>query len=62
MCIRDSACVLVTHNLGLAMEVATRIVVLNRGRKYADILAAKTDNDQLVGWITGARPSMFAAA
>jgi len=56
------ACVLVTHNLGLAMEVATRIVVLNRGRKYADILAAKTDNDQLVGWITGARPSMFAAA
>ena len=44
------------------MEVSTRIVVLNRGRKYADILAAKTDNDQLVGWITGARPSMFAAA
>ena len=55
------ACVLVTHNLPLAMEVSTRIVVLNRGRKYADVPTAKTDNDQLVGWITGARPSMFAA-
>jgi simple sugar transport system ATP-binding protein len=56
------ACVLVTHNLPLAMEVSTRIVVLNRGRKYADIATAQTDNDALVGWITGARPSMFAAA
>jgi simple sugar transport system ATP-binding protein len=55
------ACVLVTHNLPLAMAVSTRIVVLNRGRKYADIATAKTDNDALVGWITGARPSMFAA-
>jgi len=54
-------CVLVTHNLPLAMEVSTRIVVLNRGRKYADVATDKTDNDQLVGWITGARPSMFAA-
>jgi len=35
--------------------------VLNRGRKYADVATDKTDNDQLVGWITGARPSMFAA-
>jgi hypothetical protein len=43
------------------MEVSTRIVVLNRGRKYADVATAKADTDQLVGWITGARPSMFAA-
>jgi len=56
------ACVLVTHNLPLAMAVSTRIVVLNRGRKYADIATAQTDNDALVGWITGAKPSMFAAA
>jgi simple sugar transport system ATP-binding protein len=55
-------CVLVTHNLPLAMKVSTRIVVLNRGRKYADIPTAQTDNDALVGWITGARPPMFAAA
>jgi ABC-type sugar transport system ATPase subunit len=55
------ACVLVTHNLPLAMEVASRIVVLNRGRKVADVATGQTDNDQVVGWITGARPSMFAA-
>jgi len=53
------ACVLVTHNLPLAMAVSSRIVVLNRGRKVADIATDETDNDQLVGWITGARPSMF---
>jgi simple sugar transport system ATP-binding protein len=53
------ALVLVTHNLPLAMDVCDRIVVLNRGRKVADIPTAETDNDQLVGWITGARASMF---
>ena len=53
------ACVLVTHNLPLAMTVCDRIVVLNRGRKVADVPVAETGNDQLVGWITGARPSMF---
>ena len=31
------AVVLVTHNLPLATEVSARIVVLNRGRKYAEI-------------------------
>ena len=55
------ACVLVTHNLPLAMEVCDRIVVLNRGRKVADVPTRETDNDQLVGWITGARKSMFDA-
>ena len=53
------AVVLVTHNLPLAMEVCDRIAVLNRGQKVADLPTAETDNDQLVGWITGARPSMF---
>jgi simple sugar transport system ATP-binding protein len=53
------ACVLVTHNLPLAMAVCDRIAVLNRGRKVADVAAAETGNDQLVGWITGARASMF---
>lgn len=53
------AIVLVTHNLPLAVEASDRIVVLNRGRKVADVATKDTDNDQLVGWITGARPSMF---
>jgi simple sugar transport system ATP-binding protein len=53
------AIVLVTHNLPLAMAVCDRITVLNRGRLVADVPTADTDNDQLVGWITGARASMF---
>lgn len=54
------AIVLVTHNLPLAMAVCDRIAVLNRGRKVADLPTSETTNDQLVGWITGARESMFA--
>jgi simple sugar transport system ATP-binding protein len=55
------AIVLVTHNLPLCQAVADRIVVLNRGRKVADVPAEGTDTDHVVGWITGARPSMFDA-
>jgi simple sugar transport system ATP-binding protein len=54
------AIVLVTHNFPLATDVSDRIVVLNRGRKVADVPTDQTDNDQLVGWVTGARASMFA--
>jgi len=54
------AIVLVTHNLPLATAVCDRIAVLNRGRKVADLPASETTNDHLVGWITGARESMFA--
>ena len=53
------AIVLVTHNLPQAMDACDRIVVLNRGRIVADVATSATDNDQLVGWITGARASMF---
>ncbi len=49
------AVVLVTHNLPLCFDVAHRIVVLNRGRKVADVLTSETDNDAVVGWITGAK-------
>jgi ABC-type sugar transport system ATPase subunit len=56
---RGVGCVLVTHDLPLATDVCDRIVVLNRGRKVADVATAETDGDQLVGWITGARASMF---
>ena len=53
---RGIAIVLVTHNLPLCFDVADRIVVLNRGRKVADVQTADTDTDAVVGWITGARP------
>jgi ABC-type sugar transport system ATPase subunit len=49
------AVVLVTHNLPLCFTVADRIVVLNRGRKVADIPTKETDNDSVVGWITGSK-------
>ena len=53
------AIVIVTHDLPLCYEVADRIVILNRGRKVADVPAATTDRDHVVGWITGSRASMF---
>jgi ABC-type sugar transport system ATPase subunit len=53
---RGIAVVVVTHNLPLCFEVADRIVVLNRGRKVADVATRDTDNDAVVGWITGATP------
>jgi simple sugar transport system ATP-binding protein len=55
------AIVLVTHNLPLCQEVADRVVVLNRGRKVADVKIAETETDHIVGWITGARASQFVA-
>ncbi|HET8987088.1 MAG TPA: ATP-binding cassette domain-containing protein [Humibacillus sp.] len=55
------AIILVTHNLPLCEEVADRVVVLNRGRKVADIAMADTETDHIVGWITGARESQVVA-
>jgi ABC-type sugar transport system ATPase subunit len=54
------AIVLVTHDLPLCYEVADRIVILNRGKKVADIPAAGADGDHVVGWITGSKASMYA--
>jgi simple sugar transport system ATP-binding protein len=51
--------VIVTHNLPLCFAVTDRVVVLNRGRKVADVATAQTNNDEVVGYITGARGSMF---
>jgi simple sugar transport system ATP-binding protein len=56
------AIVVVTHDLPLCYEVADRIVILNRGKKVADLPAAGADRDHVVGWITGSRESMFATA
>lgn len=53
------AIVIVTHDLPLCYEVADRMVILNRGRKVADVPVAGTDRDHVVGWITGSRASTF---
>ena len=47
--------VIVTHDLPLCFEVGNRIVVLNRGRKVADVDRAAAEVDHVVGWITGSR-------
>jgi simple sugar transport system ATP-binding protein len=52
---RGVAVIVATHNLPLCFEIADRVVVLNRGRKVADVPAAETNQDETVGWITGAR-------
>ena len=46
---------LVSHNLTDVFEVADRIVVLRRGRKVADVLRLRTNPEEIVGWITGAK-------
>jgi ABC-type sugar transport system ATPase subunit len=51
---RGTSIVLVTHNLPLAFAVCHRTVVLNRGRKVADIATGIPDKDRVVSWITGA--------
>lgn len=56
------AIVVVTHDLPLCYEVTDRVVILNRGKKVADVPTATTDRDHVVGWITGSRASMFADA
>ncbi|WP_159499742.1 ATP-binding cassette domain-containing protein [Microbacterium sp. 18062] len=57
---RGIAVIIVTHDLPLCFAVADRIVILNRGRKVADVRTRDTDNDSVVGWITGSKPSQFA--
>lgn len=51
---RGTSIILVTHNLPLSFAVCDRTVVLNRGRKVADIATGIPDKDQVVSWITGA--------
>jgi ABC-type sugar transport system ATPase subunit len=47
--------VLVTHDIPLCFRVAHRVAVLNRGAKVADIDTGRTDQETVLGWITGAR-------
>jgi simple sugar transport system ATP-binding protein len=51
---RGTAIVVVTHNLPLATGVSDRLMVLNRGRKVADIQTARAGKDEIVSWIIGA--------
>jgi ABC-type sugar transport system ATPase subunit len=50
------AVLLVSHNLNDVFEVADRIMVLRRGRKVAECERSETDLEEVVSWITGAKP------
>jgi ABC-type sugar transport system ATPase subunit len=56
--LRDSgkAVLLVSHNLNDIFEIADRIVVLRRGRKVAECERSETNLEEVVSWITGAKP------
>jgi ABC-type sugar transport system ATPase subunit len=50
------AVLLVSHNLNDVFEIADRVVVLRRGRKVAECERPETNLEEVVSWITGAKP------
>jgi ABC-type sugar transport system ATPase subunit len=46
---------MVTHNLEHLWAVCSRVVVMRRGRKVADIAVGATNMDEVVAYITGAK-------
>jgi len=52
---RGLTIVMVTHNLEHLWQVCTRVVVMRRGRKVADVASEETTMDEVVAYITGAR-------
>jgi len=51
---RGLAMVVVTHNLEHLWSICTRVVVMRRGRKVADLERDQTNPQEVVGYITGA--------
>jgi len=52
---RGLTIVMVTHNLEHLWQVCTRVIVMRRGRKAADMICKETTMDEVVAYITGAR-------
>jgi ABC-type sugar transport system ATPase subunit len=52
---RGLTIVMVTHNLKHFWQVCTRVVVMRRGRKVADMRSKETTMDEVVAYITGAK-------
>jgi ABC-type sugar transport system ATPase subunit len=52
---RGLTIVMVTHNLEHLWQVCTRVVVIRRGRKVADMRSKETTMDEVVAYITGAK-------
>jgi ABC-type sugar transport system ATPase subunit len=54
------AVVLISHNIAEVFQVADRIVVLRRGRKVCDTVAAATTPEEIIAYITGAHAALRA--
>ena len=52
---RGLTIVMVTHNLEHLWQVCTRVVVIRRGQKIADMTSNETTMDEVVAYITGAK-------
>ena len=52
---RGLTIVMVTHNLEHLWQVCTRVIVMRRGRKAADMICKETTMDEVVAYITGAK-------
>ena len=52
---RGLTIVMVTHNLEHLWRVCTRVVVMRRGRKVADMRSDETTMDEVAACITGAK-------
>jgi ABC-type sugar transport system ATPase subunit len=50
---------MVTHNLEHLWRACTRVVVMRRGRKVADMRSVETTMDEVVAYITGAKEPRF---
>jgi ABC-type sugar transport system ATPase subunit len=57
---RGLAMIVVTHNLEHLWTIATRIVVLRRGTKVADVSKAETSSHDVVSYITGVKTEQLA--
>jgi len=60
---RGLTIIMVTHNLEHLWQVCSRVVVMRRGRKAADMPVADTNLEEVVAYITGAKEaaSRYAA-
>lgn len=53
---RGLGVIVVSHRMDQVLEITDRVVVLRHGRKAAELVTSETDGQELVGYMTGARP------
>jgi D-xylose transport system ATP-binding protein len=61
MTAQGKAIILITHDLSDILDITDKIAVLRQGRLWAYTRSADTNQNEIIGWITGALPSQFRA-